>query len=116
LFNPAAQGSSVYRSRMTGGDLPLPENEEGGNALDPELGRKLRFGFYIDFHKAGSWLELLGGCLKYRGHCAAGPTPGSPEICHHRNVIAGQVLLEACTAQGDRLTLEELGTTLAALG
>ncbi len=110
------EGSSVYRPCMTGSDLSLLEHEQGWNALDPKLGRELRFGLDVDLHKAGSWFKRLGGCRKNRGHRAAGTAPGRPEVRYHRNVVPGQVLLEACTTQSDGLTPEELGTALATLG
>ena len=68
---------------------------------------KSGLGFSVHLHKPRRGLQLRGGLRELGCHCAAWPAPGRPEIHHHRDVVALDVLLKIDVAKVSHVAREE---------
>ncbi len=79
------------------GDLPLLEQQQGGDGADAELGGQVLMFVNVDFADADAAIVLLGELVQNRSQHFAGPAPFGPEIHQNRlgrlDYFFGEVLL-----------------------
>src|SRR4051812_17017604 len=116
LLDPTAERMNIHHSGMPGRNLPVLEEEQRRDALDPEFGGELWFGIDVDPDQPSARLKRLRRALEHGRHRPAGSAPGRPEIRDDRNVGAGEMAPEALAGQLDRLALKQFRAAVAALG
>src|SRR5215212_10145211 len=91
LLDPAAERAEVHQAGVSRRNLPILEEEQRRDALNPELSGKPRLGLHIDLDQPRPWLQRLCGPFKHGRHRPAGPAPRGPEIHDDRDVGAGKM-------------------------
>jgi hypothetical protein len=100
LLKGARQDLGRLNSDHAVQDLAFLDDQQGGDALNAELGGEVRFLVYIDFGHDGLVASALGYLVKDGPLKAAGTAPWGPEIDEDRGVL-GHDLLEGAGGEVD---------------
>ncbi len=94
LVNEGRELGFVEGAHLGGGQLPVFEQHQCGDATDTEFGGHLAVFIYIEFGHGEFALVALGDVVKDRRYHAAWATPFSPKINQHRGAGLHHVLLK----------------------
>ena len=70
------------------GDRPVPERNDGGDALDAELLRQLGVGVHVDLHQFEGTVGFERQVLESGAEHLARPAPLSPEVDDDGDLVA----------------------------
>ena len=98
-FYPLQQLRKIHGAGLPRYFMPVIKQDKRWNTADSESFSRLLRHLGIQFRQPRTGFQLSGGLLIRRRHHFAGTAPGCPEIDHHRNIAAGQLLAEIAVIQ-----------------
>lgn len=113
--DPALDADGVHGAGLALDFSAAHEQDQRGDAADVEALAEGGFVLGVDLGEAHGG-HGGGGLGEGRGHHLAGAAPWRPEVHHHRNVVARDVLLGVVYCQPHWLAAEQRLVALAAIG